>query len=274
MGGAILGIDLGFMGPNHSISTACATASHSIIAAAEQLELGNADLMVCGGAEAPINPIGLAGFVACRALSTRNEEPEKASRPWDVDRDGFVMGEGAGVLVLETLEHAQKRNAPILAEYIGGSTTCDAHHMTDPRSDGLGVANCIEATLKKAGIAKEEVNYINAHATSTKAGDMCEINSIRKVFGPHANKIKVNATKSMTGHCLGAAGGIEAIATVQAIRSGKLHPTINLDNPESDLGDIDVVANQSQEHQITAALSNSFGFGGHNAVLAFAPFKE
>lgn len=274
MGGALLAIDLGFMGPNYSISTACATASHSIVSAAEQIELGNADLMICGGAEAPLSPIGLSGFVACKALSTRNDEPQKASRPWDVDRDGFVMGEGAGVLILESLEHAQKRGAPILAEYLGGHSNCDAFHMTEPRADGAGVAGCIEETLKKGNIKKEDVNYINAHATSTKAGDMCEIEAIRKVFGPHTNQLKVNGTKSMVGHCLGAAGGIEAIATIQAIRTGKLHPTINLENPEPGLGDIDPVAKTAQEHKIKVALSNSFGFGGHNAVLAFAPYRD
>ena len=273
MGGALLAIDLGFMGPNFSISTACATSNFSIHSAAEQIQLGNADLMVCGGAEAPINPIGVAGFVAIRALSTRNEEPTKASRPWDQARDGFVMGEGAGVLVLESLEHALARGAPILAEYLGGSVNCDAHHMTDPREDGAGVARCIDDAIAASGISKEEINYINAHATSTLAGDLCEINAIRKVFGAHAEKIKINSTKSMIGHCLGAAGGLEAVATIMAIRTGKLHPTINLDNPEPATQGLDLVPNQAQAHQIKAALSNSFGFGGHNSTLVFAPYQ-
>ncbi len=272
MGGALLAIDLGFQGPNFSISTACATSNYCIQAAAEQIRQGHVDLMLCGGAEAPITPIGLAGFVACKALSTRNEEPTKASRPWDLGRDGFVMGEGAGVLVLEELEHALKRGAPILAEYLGGSINCDAHHMTDPRLDGEGVARCITASLKDAGVEKDRVNYINAHATSTLTGDMCEINAIRTVFGPHAKNIKLNATKSMTGHCLGAAGGIEAIATIMAIRTGKLHPTINLENPDPGIGDLDLVPNEAKNHQVDVALSNSFGFGGHNSTLVFAAY--
>lgn len=273
MGGALLAIDLGFMGPNYSISTACATSNYCIHAAAEQIQQGNADLMLCGGAEAPINPIGLAGFVACRALSTRNDDPTKASRPWDQARDGFVMGEGAGVLMLESLEHALARGAPIYAEYLGGAVNCDAHHMTDPRSDGLGVGSCMEQALQNAGVPKERVNHINAHATSTLAGDMCEIQAILQVFGPHAENIKINGTKSMTGHCLGAAGGIEAIATIQAIRTGKLHPTINLDNPDPGIGKLDVVANVPIEHKIDVAISNSFGFGGHNSTLVFSAFN-
>lgn len=274
MGGALLGIDTGFMGPNYSISTACATANYSIHAAAEQIWEGRADVMVCGGAEAAINPIGLAGFVVIKALSTRNDEPTKASRPWDKDRDGFVMGEGAGVLVLEEYEHAKKRGAPILAEYLGSATSCDAHHMTDPRPDGKGVALCIEEALKCAGVTKEDVNYVNAHATSTLAGDLCELNALRHVFGDHIKNLKVNATKSLIGHTLGASGGLEAIATIQAIRTGKLHPSINLDNPEEETKDFDLVPNKMKEHQVKVAISNSFGFGGHNSTLVFAPFKE
>ncbi len=274
MGGALLAIDIGFMGPNFSISTACATSNYCIQAAAEQIQQGNADLMICGGAEAPITPIGLAGFVACRALSTRNDDPTKASRPWDHGRDGFVMGEGAGVLVLESLEHAQARGATILAEYLGGSVNCDAHHMTDPRVDGQGVGLCIRTALKNAGVEKERVNYINAHATSTMVGDICEINAINSVFGSHAKNIKLNATKSMIGHCLGAAGGLEAVATIMAIRTGKLHPTINLDNPEPALAEFDTVRAVAKEHQVDVALSNSFGFGGHNSTLVFSSYKE
>jgi 3-oxoacyl-[acyl-carrier-protein] synthase II len=273
MGGALLAIDLGFMGPNYSISTACATANYSIHAAAEQIRQGHADLMICGGAEAPINPVGLAGFVAIGALSTRNDEPTKASRPWDKNRDGFVIGEGAGILILESLEHAQKRGAPILAEYLGGSINCDAYHMTAPREDGSGVAECMELAIRDAGISKEQVNYINAHATSTLAGDLCEVEAILKVFGPHAKQVKVNATKSMIGHCLGAAGGLEAVATIKAILTGKLHPTINLENPEPILEQLDVVGAHAQSHKIKAALSNSFGFGGHNSTLVFAPYE-
>jgi 3-oxoacyl-[acyl-carrier-protein] synthase II len=274
MGGALLAIDIGFMGPNYSISTACATANYCIYSAAEHIFRGEADVMLCGGSESPINPIGVAGFVACKALSERNEDPQKASRPWDKQRDGFVMGEGAGVLLLESLEHALERGAPILAEYLGGGISCDAHHMTDPRGDGLGVSICIENALKQAGICKEQINYINAHATSTIAGDLCEVRAIRKVFGPLLENIKMNSTKSMTGHCLGAAGGIEAIATIKAIQTGMLHPTINLDDPEEEIAGIDVVPNIAKSHRVTGAISNSFGFGGHNSALIFGPFTE
>lgn len=273
MGGALLAIDIGFMGPNYSISTACATSNFCIQSAAEQIQQGNADLMICGGAEAPLSPIGLAGFVACRALSTRNDDPTKASRPWDRGRDGFVMGEGAGVLVLESLEHAQARGATILAEYLGGSVNCDAHHMTDPREDGAGVALCIRTALANAGVPAERVNYINAHATSTLVGDLCEINALCSVFGSQSKKIKLNATKSMIGHCLGAAGGLEAVATIMAIRTGKLHPTINLEDPEPALSEFDTVGLEAKEHLVDVALSNSFGFGGHNSTLVFAPYS-
>lgn len=273
MGGALLAIDTGFMGPNFSISTACATSNFCIHAAAEQIRLGKADLILCGGAEAPISPIGLAGFVAIGALSTRNDEPEKAHRPWDKNRDGFVMGEGAGVLVLESLEHALARGAPILAEYLGGSVNCDAYHITSPREDGAGVSACIETAIEDAGVAKEDINYINAHATATLAGDLCEVEAIRKVFKDHCKNIKMNATKSMIGHCLGAAGGLEAVATIKAIETGMLHPTINVDDPEPALEGIDIVRGQAKPHQVKVALSNSFGFGGHNSTLVFAPYK-
>lgn len=272
MGGALLAIDIGFMGPNYSISTACATANFSIYSAAEHIRKGTADVMLCGGCESPINPIGLAGFVAIKALSERNDAPEKASRPWDKQRDGFVMGEGAGVLVLESLEHALARGAPIYAEYLGGAISCDAHHMTSPREDGKGVALSMENAIKDAGISKEEINYINAHATSTPAGDMCEIFAIKEVFKDHYKNIKVNATKSMIGHCLGAAGGIEAIATIMAILTGMLHPTINLENPEPELEGIDVIPNVAKAHKVQAAMSNSFGFGGHNSSILFGPY--
>lgn len=272
MGGALLAMDLGFMGPNYSISTACATSNNCIYSAAEHIRKGDADVMICGGSEAPITPIGLAGFVACKALSENNESPQQASRPWDKNRDGFVMGEGAGVLVLESLEHAKARGATILAEYLGGAVSCDAYHMTSPREDGLGVSLCIEKALADAGIAKEEVNYINAHATSTPVGDMCEISAIKKIFGSSLNNIKMNGTKSMTGHGLGAAGGIEAIATIKAILTGMLHPTINLENPEEGVEGIDLVPNVAKPHKVKVALSNSFGFGGHNSSILFAPY--
>ncbi|KAL0827217.1 hypothetical protein Bca101_050894 [Brassica carinata] len=257
MGSALLAIDLGLMGPNYSISTACATSNYCFYAAANHIRRGEADMMIAGGTEAAIIPIGLGGFVACRALSQRNDDPQTASRPWDKQRDGFVMGEGAGVLVMERLEHAMKRGAPIVAEYLGGAVNCDAHHMTDPRADGLGVSSCIESCLEDAGVSPEEVNYINAHATSTLAGDLAEINAIKK---------------SMIGHCLGAAGGLEAIATMKAINTGWLHPSINQFNPEPAV-DFDTVANEKKQHEVNVAISNSFGFGGHNSVVAFSAFK-
>ncbi|KAL6546403.1 3-oxoacyl-[acyl-carrier-protein] synthase I, chloroplastic [Orobanche minor] len=276
MGSALLAIDLGLMGPNYSISTACATSNYCFYAAANHIRRGEADLMIAGGTEAAIIPIGLGGFVACRALSQRNDDPKTASRPWDKDRDGFVMGEGAGVLldlglVMESLEHAMKRGAPIVAEYLGGAVNCDAHHMTDPRADGLGVSSCIQSVLQDAGVSPEEVNYINAHATSTIVGDLAEVNAIKKVF-KNTSGIKINATKSMIGHCLGAAGGLEAIATVKAITTGWIHPTINQFNPEPSV-EFDTVANEKQQYEVNVAISNSFGFGGHNSVVAFSAFK-
>ncbi|KAG2486275.1 hypothetical protein HYH03_015099 [Edaphochlamys debaryana] len=272
MGGALLAIDQGFMGPNYSISTACATANYAFVSAANHIRNGDADVMIAGGSEAPICPVGLGGFVACRALSTRNDDPVKASRPWDVDRDGFVMGEGAGVLVMESLEHAMKRGAKIYGEYLGGAVTCDAHHMTDPRADGLGVSTCIELAIKDARIEKEQVNYINCHATSTLVGDIAEVKAIKKAF--HDTKhLKINGTKSLIGHCLGAAAGVEAIATLKAIETGWVHPTLNQNNLIEEVQGIDTVPNEKKQHVITAGLSNSFGFGGHNSVVAFGPFK-
>ncbi|MCB1181413.1 MAG: beta-ketoacyl-ACP synthase II [Chlamydiia bacterium] len=274
MAGALLAIDLDFRGPNYSISTACATANYGIISAANHIRLGHADVMLCGGSEAAVNIVGLSGFVANRALSERNEEPTKASRPWDKGRDGFVIGEGAGVLVLESLEHALKRGAPIYAEYLGGSMNCDAFHMTALRDDGSGIFDCIDLALRDAEVLKERVNYVNAHATSTPLGDMVEVEAVRGFFGEHAKNIKMNATKSMTGHCLGAAGGVEAIAVIMAIQTGKLHPTINLDHPEEGLGAIDPVAHKAQEHQVDVALSTSYGFGGHNSCIVLTSYKK
>jgi len=271
MGGALFGIETGFMGPNYSISTACATANYCFNSAAQHLKRGDADMIVAGGSEAAIIPVGLGGFVACRALSTANEDPSKACRPWDKNRDGFVMGEGAGVLVMETLEHAQKRGANIIAEYMGGAVTCDAHHMTEPRKDGAGVGSCIKLALEDAGLTYKDVNYINAHATSTPAGDMAEVNAIKSVFKEY-DHVKINGTKSLIGHCLGAAAGLEAIACIKAIETGKVHPTLNQDNLEEDM-DMNTVPNVMQEHKVTAALSNSFGFGGHNSCCIFAPFE-
>lgn len=269
MAGGLFAMDFGFMGPNYSISTACATSNNAIIAAANHIRNGDAELMVCGGVEAPILPIGLAGFCACKALSQRNDAPQKASRPWDRDRDGFVMGEGAGIIILETLEHATKRGATILAEYLGGGISCDAYHMTEPRPDGAGVALCVRNALKDAGIAPEAVDYINAHATSTPAGDMAEVGALKTIFS-NRDRIALNATKSMIGHALGAAGGIEAVATIKAITDRKIHPTINLENPEPGL-DFHVPT-QAEERETKVAISNSFGFGGHNATIVLGKF--
>ncbi|MFV0340240.1 MAG: beta-ketoacyl-ACP synthase II [Parachlamydiaceae bacterium] len=268
MPGALVAMEYGFMGPNYSISTACATGNNSIIAAAQTIERGDADFMVTGGTEKAIIPVGLAGFCACKALSQRNDDPQGASRPWDKERDGFVMGEGAGVLILEELGHALKRGAKILAEYKGGGLSCDAHHITEPKPDGSGVALCLQNALHDANLAPSDINYINAHATSTPAGDMAEIRALQKVF-PNPQEISINATKSMIGHCLGAAGGIEAIATVKAIMEGEVHPTINLNQPEEILFH---APKQAEKLKIQAALSNSFGFGGHNATIVFAPY--
>ena len=270
MGSALLAMDVGYMGPNYSISTACATSNNCIVSAAEHIRSGEADIMLCGGSEAPISPLGLAGFCALKALSERNDAPEEASRPFDKARDGFVMGEGAAVLVLESLEHALKRGAPIYAEYLGGALSCDAHHMTDPRVDGEGVALCIRKALKDAGVTAEQVNYINAHATSTNAGDLCEMTGCLKVF-KQPEKIVVNGTKSMIGHSLGAAGAMEAIAVIQAIRTKMVHPTKNLTDQE----DIPfILPREKTACDVKVAISNSFGFGGHNSTVVFGEFNR
>ncbi|CAL8465756.1 g5292 [Coccomyxa elongata] len=271
MSGALLAMDLGFMGPNYSISTACATGNYCILSAADHIRNGDADVMLAGGADAAIIPSGIGGFIACRALSQRNEEPHRASRPWDRNRDGFVMGEGAGVLVLEELEHAQTRGAPILAEFLGGSCTCDAHHMTEPQPQGRGVRLCIEKSLEQAGVSPEEVNYVNAHATSTQAGDLAEYRAIRAAIP--GSDVRINGTKSMIGHLLGAAGAVEAIATIQAIRTGLLHPTINVEDPEDEIDMGVIVGAEKQAMDVNIALSNSFGFGGHNSSILFRAFK-
>lgn len=257
------------MGPNYSVSTACATGNFMINNAAMHIRRGECDLCLAGGSEAAIVPVGLGGFIACKALSSRKDDPTAASRPWDTGRDGFVMGEGAGLLVMESLEHALARGAPILAEYLGGAQSCDAFHITNPRQDGKGVRRCIEGALADSGVAKERVNYINAHATSTPAGDMAEYRAVRSVFDGDVSGVKMNGTKSMIGHALGAAGALEAIATVKAIQTGKVHPTINVDDLEPEV-EIDVVRHVMQEHKIDVGISNSFGFGGHNATVCFA----
>lgn len=272
MGSAMLAMDLGWMGPNYSISTACATSNFCILNAANHIIRGEADLMLCGGSDAAIIPIGLGGFVACRALSQQNTDPARASRPWDSNRDGFVMGEGAGVLLLEELEHAKQRGATIYAEFLGGSFTCDAYHMTEPHPKGTGVILCIEKALAQSGVSKEDVNYINAHATSTPAGDLKEYQALVHCFGQNP-ELRVNSTKSMIGHLLGAAGAVEAVATIQAIRSGWVHPNINLENPDEGVDTNILVGSNKERLDIRVALSNSFGFGGHNSSILFAPYK-
>ncbi len=273
MPGAKLAMDLGFKGPNYSISTACATSNHSMIAAAEHIRQGHADIMLTGGVEATINLVCFGGFCALKALS-RGPVPAEASKPWDIKRDGFVLGEGAAVFVFEELEHALKRGAPILAEYRGGFATCDAHHMTEPTPDGSEVARCIAEALKDGGLSPDQIDYINAHATSTPVGDLCEVRAIRKIFGPTLDRIKVNATKSLIGHALGGAGALEMVAVLKAMETGMLHPTINLTEPEGELEGIDVVQGKAKNHVVRHAISNSFGFGGHNAVVAVSKFEE
>ncbi|PWA53436.1 3-oxoacyl-[acyl-carrier-protein] synthase I, chloroplastic [Artemisia annua] len=272
MGSSLLAMDLGFLGPNYCISAACATSNYCFYAAANCIRDGKADLMIAGGVDAPLVPLSIASYNACRALSQRNNDPQTASRPWDKDRDGFVMGEGAGLMVMESLEHAMKRDAPILAEYLGGAITCDAYHMTSPRPDGFCVSSCVQNCLADANVSVEEINYINAHATSTVIGDLAEINGMKKVF-KKTKEIKINATKSMIGHSLGAAGGLEAIATIKAIQTGWLHPTINQINLEPTV-EFDTVANKKQQHEINVAISNSFGFGGNNSVIALSSFRS
>ncbi|MEC4891366.1 MAG: beta-ketoacyl-ACP synthase II [Nitrospira sp.] len=260
-------IRIGAKGPNSCAVTACATGNHCIGDAFRLIQRGDADVMVAGGAEAAITPLGVAGFAAAKALSFRNDEPTKASRPFDKDRDGFVLGEGAGVVVLEELDHARRRGARIYAELIGYGMNSDAYHITAPPEEGEGAVRCMELALKDAGIAKDQVGYINAHGTSTMA-DAIETRAIKQVFGEQAYKIPVSSTKSMTGHLLGAAGGIEAVFSILALHHGMLPPTINLDNPDPAC-DLDYIPNQARAVPIQVALSNSFGFGGVNACLIF-----
>lgn len=264
-------IRYGAKGPNSSPCTACATGSHSIGDAFKIIQRGDADAMIAGGTEAVITPMGVAGFTAMKALSTRNDEPERASRPFDIDRDGFVMGEGAGILILEELSHALKRGAKIYAEIIGYGMSGDAYHITSPAPEGEGAARCMEAALKDAGIRPEDVQYINAHGTSTKYGDELETMAIKKVFGDHAYKLAVSSTKSMTGHLLGAAGGVEAVITILSIYNNIIPPTINLEKPDPAC-DLDYVPNQARKMEVNCAISNSFGFGGTNACLIFKKF--
>jgi len=267
-----ISIQYGAQGPNSSPVSACATGSNAIGDAFKIIARGAADAMICGGAEATISPLALAGFCSAKALSERNDEPERASRPFDADRDGFVMSEGGGIIVLEELAFAQQRGATILAEIIGYGMSGDAYHLVQPAPDGAGAARAMRAALRDAGIPETDIGYINAHGTSTEIGDEMESRAIRTVFGAHADALAVSSTKSMTGHLLGAAGGIEAIATVQVLREGILPPTINLDTKDPAC-DLDYVPNTARRCDVRTAMSNSFGFGGHNACLIFTRFE-
>lgn len=260
----------GAKGPNSTVVTACATGTHSIGDSYKLIQRGEADVMIAGGAEATIRPTGMAGFCSMRAMSTRNDEPEKASRPFDIDRDGFVMGEGSGILILESLEHAQKRGAKIYAEVIGYGMSGDAHHMTEP--DPQGAARCMIKALKDANITPEQVDYINAHGTSTPVGDRSETTAIKIALGEQAYNIPVSSTKSMTGHLLGAAGGVEAVICGLTINKGMIAPTINLDNQDPEC-DLDYVPNKPRQADVKIAMSNSFGFGGHNATIILKKFE-
>jgi len=267
-----IGIRWGFQGPNYSISSACATASHAIGTALHIIRYGAAEVMICGAADAVMSPIAFAGFSNMKAL-TPNPDPETACRPFDARRDGFVMGEGAGIVVLEALEHAQARGATILAELVGFGQSADAYHLTSPHPEGQGAALAMRNALADAGIKPEQVDYINAHGTSTPANDPTETKAIKQVFGQHAYKLAVSSTKSMTGHLLGASGGVELVAVVQALREGLIPPTIHLEEPDPAC-DLDYVPRVARKANLTYAISNSFGFGGHNAVLAVKRWED
>jgi 3-oxoacyl-[acyl-carrier-protein] synthase II len=269
----MVSIQHGLKGPNHSVVTACSTGAHALGDAGRLISLGDADVMVAGGAESPVNRMSLAGFAALRALSTAfNDEPQRASRPYDKDRDGFVMGEGAGVVVLEELEHAKARGAKIYGELVGYGLSGDAHHITAPAPDGDGAYRCMQAAMKRAGITTDDIDYINAHGTSTPLGDEIELGAVQRLVGNAAAKISMSSTKSCVGHLLGAAGAVEAIFSILAIRDGIAPPTINLDNPSVDTP-IDLVPHKARKREINTALSNSFGFGGTNASLVFRRYS-
>lgn len=271
MGSALTAMDLGFMGPNYSISSACASGNFCILNSVDHIRNGEADLMLAGASDAAVLPSGMGGFSAVKALSKRNDDPTAASRPWDKGRDGFVMGEGAGVLVLESLEHALGRGATPIAEVLGGSYSCDAHHMTEPHPDGAGVALAITRALKDSGVDAKDVNYVNAHATSTPAGDMAELRVLQSMFGKNET-FKINSTKGMIGHLLGAASAVEAVACIKAIQLGEVHPNINLEDPEDDVELGLLVGDTSEKLAVDVALSNSFGFGGHNSAVLFGKY--
>jgi 3-oxoacyl-[acyl-carrier-protein] synthase II len=272
MASGLVSMRFGAKGPNSSVVTACATGNHAIGDAFRLIQRGDADVMIAGGAEAIVVPLTIAGFCSMKAMSTRNDEPQKASRPFDAGRDGFVCGEGGGILLLESLEHARRRDAHIYGEIVGYGMTGDAHHMTAPDPEGDGAARAMAGALADAGLSPTAVDYINAHGTSTPYNDKFETLAIKRVFGEHARKLAVSSTKSMTGHLLGAAGGIEAIATLLALHHGVLPPTINYETPDPDC-DLDYVPNQARKQDIETALSNAFGFGGTNATLAFRKYQ-
>lgn len=264
----------GLKGPNYATVSACATSSHAIGDACMHIQCGNADVMVAGGGEASICPMGIGGFNSSRAISTRNDAPEKASRPFDKDRDGFVMGEGGGIIILEELSHAVKRGAKIYAELASYGFTGDAHHITEPAPGGEGAVRAMRIAIRNAGLSPEDVDHINTHGTSTPVGDPAEVAAIKTVFGEHAKKIAVNSTKSMVGHLLGAAGVVEAVATIMAIRNNLVHPTINLDTPDPECIGLNYIPHKAQEWNVNVAISNTFGFGGHNATLLFRRYQE
>ncbi|WP_425054403.1 beta-ketoacyl-ACP synthase II [Pseudomonas abyssi] len=263
-----LSIQYGLQGPNYALTTACTTGTHSIGMAARNIAYGEADMMVAGGSEMATTGLGLGGFSAARAMSTRNDDPQGASRPWDRDRDGFVLSDGAGAMLLEEYEHAKARGATIYAELVGFGMSGDAYHMTAPPEDGRGGAKCMDNALKDAGLNPDQVDYINAHGTSTPAGDVAETRAVKSVFGAHASELAISSTKSMTGHLLGAAGAVEAVFSVLALRDQVAPPTINLDNPDEDC-DLNYVPHQAQQRELNVVLSNSFGFGGTNGSLVF-----
>jgi 3-oxoacyl-[acyl-carrier-protein] synthase II len=258
----------GITGPNTAVATACATGANAIGDAGRYIQFDMADMMITGGSEATLCSIGIASFAAARALSTRNDAPEKASRPWDTERDGFVMGEGAGIVVLEEYEHAKARGARIYCELVGYGMSGDAYHITAPHEDGKGAAMAMNYALKDAGINGDSIDYINAHGTSTPLGDLAETRAIKSSFGSHAKKLAISSTKSQLGHLLGASGGVEAVATAMAIHRNLIPPTINLDNPDPEC-DLDYVPHKARDLRVNYAMSNSFGFGGHNASLLF-----
>ncbi|MBW4492414.1 MAG: beta-ketoacyl-ACP synthase II [Oscillatoria princeps RMCB-10] len=271
MAAGLTAIHTGAKGPNSCSVTACAAGSNAVGDAFRLIQGGYAQAMICGGTEAAVTPLGVAGFAAARALSTRNDAPERACRPFDRDRDGFVMGEGAGILILEELEHALSRGARIYAEMVGYGMTCDAYHITSPVPGGAGAARAIQLAMKDAGVTPEQVSYINAHGTSTPANDPTETAAIKTALGESAQKVAISSTKSMTGHLLGGSGGIEAVATVMAVANDQIPPTINLENPDPAC-DLDYVPNVSRAQKVEVALSNSFGFGGHNVTLVFKKY--